>query len=42
MKKNIFPLAFIFISTFAFSQNSDWSKTDRNNVFEECMSATSK
>lgn len=42
MKKNIFTLALIFISTFTFSQNYDWSKTDRNNVFEECMSATSK
>ena len=42
MKKNIFTIAITLISTFSFSQNSDWSKTDRNNVFEECMSATSK
>jgi hypothetical protein len=42
MEKNILTLTFILISTISFSQNSDWSKTDRNNVFEECMSATSK
>jgi hypothetical protein len=42
MKKNISTLALIFISTLTFSQNSDWSKTDRNNIFEECMSVTSK
>ena len=42
MKKNIYTIAFLLISAFAFSQNTDWSKIDRNNVFEECMSATAK
>ena len=42
MNTIIYALVFFAISTFSFSQNTDWSKTDRNNVFEECMSATSK
>ena len=42
MNRNIYIIAFSIISTISFSQNTDWSKTDRNNVFEECMSATLK
>jgi hypothetical protein len=42
MNRNIYTLALFLIYAISFSQNTDWSKTDRNNVFEECMSAISK
>lgn len=42
MNRNIYTLALFLIYTISFSQNTEWSKTDRNNVFEECMSTISK
>ena len=42
MNKIIYTLTLVFFSVLSFSQNSEWTKAERNNLFEECMSATSK
>lgn len=42
MKKIITTITLISVSTISFAQNSDWSKSDRNNIFEECMNVVSK
>ena len=39
--KLLFVFAIIF-SNIAYSQNSDWQKDDRNNVYNDCMSNTTK
>lgn len=42
MQKNILTIATFLVSTFCFSQNSEWSKSDRNTIFEDCMSSILK
>ena len=42
MNINFNYFAIILFSTISFSQNTDWSKSDRSTIFEDCMSATNK
>ncbi len=42
MKNLVLISIFALFGTISFAQSNDWTKDDRNNVFDECMSATSK
>lgn len=36
--KNALTLIALVLSTFSFSQTDIWTKTDRNNLYEDCLS----
>lgn len=42
MKNKILTLLMILFSISGFSQSEIWSKSDRNNLFEDCMSYITK
>ncbi len=42
MKKNVLLIVFIGSSILSFSQNSEWTKDDRNNVYNEYLDALVK
>ena len=42
MKKFIFTLLITFYGICLYSQSSGWTKDDRNNIYDECMSYITK